>query len=361
MQRSTLLTFSWLNILSKERYNALCTHFGSLDKALSELDEAVLKELGCRNDTILRTLNRLEEFDPAAYEKELTKRGLAVLSLEDEQYPRALRHIGDPPVFLMYRGDLSLTEQPCLAIVGTREMSSYGKRVTQTMVPDVVRAGMITVSGLAYGIDREVAEETLHAEGKTIAVLGHGLAMIHPRQHAQLAEDIVEQGGLLLSEYALDEQPNQYTFPARNRIIAGLSLATVVIEAGKQSGSLITADLALEYGRDVFAVPGDIFDPTFEGSHALIAGSRAKLVTSAQDILRELGVVAPETRTKDPDAAFDSMEEELLYHALTTMPQSPDDLSTKIKLDAAIMSATLTVLELKGLVKNVGGGRWVKN
>jgi DNA processing protein len=219
---------------------------------------------------------------------------------------------------------------------------------------------MVTVSGLAYGIDSEVARETLNAGGKTIAVLGHGLAMMYPKHNAKLADEIVEQGGLILSEFPLDEQPTNYTFPARNRIIAGLSLATVVIEASKDSGSLITADLALEYGRDVFAVPGDIFDPTFEGSHALIAGSRAKLVTSAQDILRELGVVAPEARTKDSDAAFDSIEEELLYHALTTMPQSPDDLSTKIKLDAAIMSATLTVLELKGLVKNVGGGRWVK-
>lgn len=321
----------------------------------------MLKELGCREETILKTLNRLEEFDADAYEQELTKRGLQLISIEDEIYPAALRQIGDPPVFLMYRGDLSITHQPCLALVGTREMSAYGKRVTGYLIPDIVRAGMVTVSGLAYGIDSEVARETVDAGGKTIAVLGHGLGMIYPKHNAILADEIVEAGGLIVSEFPLDEQPNTYTFPARNRIIAGLSLGTIVIEASKDSGSLITADLALEYGRDVFAVPGDVFDPNMEGCHTLISGNRAKLITSAQDVLSDLGIVAAQARTHDALMEFDSAEEEMIFASLTTMPQSPDDLSVKIKLDAAVMSATLTMLELKGLVKNVGGGKWVRD
>jgi DNA processing protein len=170
----------------------------------------------------------------------------------------------------------------------------------------------------------------------------------------------VKGGGLILSEFPLDAKPDKFTFPARNRIIAGLSLGTVVAQAALDSGSLITADLALDYGRDVFAVCGSVFDSGFAGCHQLISRGVAKLVTSADDVLCEVGIAASGGAESRPFTA-ESPEEEIIYKALTTLPSSLDDIVTKAKLDAAQVNATLTMLELKGAVKNVGGGQWVRN
>jgi DNA processing protein len=210
-----------------------------------------------------------------------------MIRVADDVYPTQLKTIDDPPIFLYYKGSLEITKQPCIAAIGTRTMSAYGDRVTEAFVPPLVRAGMVTVSGLAYGIDAAVAKETLLAGGNTIAVLGHGLGMISPKAHRMLADDIVTHGGLLLSEFPLDVRPDKYTFPARNRIIAGLSLGALILEATEDSGSLITADLALDYNRDVFAVPGNVFDPNYAGCHALIRKGSAQLVTTRkQSVLR---------------------------------------------------------------------------
>ena len=235
MSLETALLWSWLNILSTKRYDALRKVYGSLDEASGHINEELLRNLGCREDTVYLTLNRLEEFDADRYQKELDRRDLRLLTIEDNLYPSKLREIGDPPIFLYARGDLSILDQPCLALVGTRDMTPYGKRVTEAFVPQIVRAGVVTVSGLALGIDAEVAKETIAAHGTTVAVLGHGLGSIYPKSNAQLAEKIVQSGGILLSEFALDIAPDKYTFPARNRIIAGLSLGTVVLEAGDDS------------------------------------------------------------------------------------------------------------------------------
>lgn len=354
-----MLRWSWMNVLTKKRWDALVERYGSLDAAMDNVSPELLKELGCREDTILGALTRLEEFDPQAYLQELEKRGVSMLDIDDEDYPAALRTIEDPPVFLYWRGDLSILNQPCLGMVGAREMTEYGRRVTADFVPSVVAAGMVTVSGLANGIDAEVAQETLLAGGKTVAVLGHGLALISSRGSRELADRIVQAGGLVLSEYPLDGPADTFTFPARNRIIAGLCTGTVVLQAAEDSGSLITAELALEYNRDVFAVPGQIFDPAYAGCHRIIAAGHAKLVTSAAGVLTELGIVAGAAKKS---AAFtpDTPEEAAIVSALTTMPQPVDDLVVRAKLDAAVLNATLTMLEIKGAAKNVGGGRWVR-
>ncbi len=361
MQVDTMLRWSWMNVLTRKRYDKLMARFGNLDVALQNLDESLLTELGCGPDTVLLTLNRNDEFDPQAYIKELEKRHLSLLDLEDPDYPSALLTIPDAPVFLYWRGDLSILNQPCLGMVGAREMNDYGRRVTDEFVPPVVAAGMVTVSGLAYGIDAEVAKETLAAGGKTVGVLGHGLAMISPRANADLADRIVAAGGLLLSEYPVDIQADKFTFPARNRIIAGLSQGVVVLQAAEGSGSLITADLALQYNRDVFAVPGPVFDPQYAGCHKIIANGQAKLVTSAADVLREIGIVGS-AGIESAVAAFksESPEEEAIVAALTSMPQPIDDLVVRAKLDAAVINATLTILEIQGVAKNVGGGKWVR-
>ena len=358
MTPETALLWSWLNILLKKRYDALLKVYGGLDEATSHIDEEMLKGLGCREETIYETLNRLEEFDPSMYQKEMEKRGIELISIENDKYPATLKSIEDAPVFLNYRGSLDVLQQPCIALVGTRDMSDYGRRVTEEFSSAIVQSGAVTVSGLATGVDTTVAKETLRNNGNTVAVLGHGFAYISPVANKKLADEIVESGGLILSEYPLDLQGDKYTFPARNRIVAGLSLATVVLEAPEGSGALITADLALGYGRDVFAVPGQIFDTNYAGSHQAIARGQAKLASDPAVILKEVGIVTSETNateTFEPENDIESA----IWHALTSMPQSVGDISEKAKLETAVLNSTLTIMELRGVVRNIGG-RWIK-
>lgn len=360
MNLHTALTWSYLNILTKRRYDLLLEGFGSLDIALKALDEVLLKKLGCRPDTIIKVLNRLEEFDVASYELQLAKRSISFTTREDEEYPALLSVIDDAPIFLYYKGSLDIVSQSCIALVGTRNMSTYGKRVVEKMVEGLVRAGMVTVSGLAFGIDAEVARETLRHKGKTVGVVGHGLGMMYPKSNSALCEDIIKAGGLILSEFPLDTAPDKFTFPARNRIIAGLCPATVVLEAAVGSGSLITADLALDYNRDVYAVPGQIFDANYEGCHQIIATGSATLVTSPEAILADLGRSAVETSA--PVALFEpqSPEETSVYSALTSIPATIDDLLALSGLSPALLNATLTLLEMQGAARNVGEGKWVR-
>ena len=360
MQIETALRWSWMNLLTAKRAQMLRERHGSLDQALASLSLEMLTGIGCRDDTAMLAMQRAEECAIDDYMHALAKRGIALITEEDDAYPALLREIDDRPVFLYARGDLTILAGPCLALVGTREMSDYGRRVVETFIPPIVHAGIVTVSGLAYGIDAEVAKETLRAQGKTVAVLGHGMGTMYPKANAKLADAIIDGGGLILAEFPLDTAPDKYTFPARNRIIAGLSMGTIVLEAAKESGSLITADLALDYNRDVFAVPGQIFDPHYEGCHSIIARGQAKLVTSPQDVLQEIGCVAS---SKDPDApAYSpaSPEEATIMGALTSMPQSLDDLTIATTIPIATLGAILTMLELQGAAKNVGGGAWVR-
>ena len=359
MDYRTALTWSSLNILTKKRYEALLKVYASLDEALEHLDEEMLRSLKCRDETVYTTLIRLEEFDLKRYEEELHQRGVSLRTIDDPSYPRLLREIPDPPVFLYTKGDLSIGDQPCMALVGTRRMSLYGKRAAPEFTSAFVRAGVVTVSGLAQGIDAEVARETIRSGGRTIAVLGHGLGMIYPAGHKELAAQISENGGLLLSEYALDTEPTKHTFPERNRIIAGLSLGTVVLEAPEDSGAIITARLALEYNREVFAVPGQIFDENSQGCHALIANGHAHLAMNPLNVLREVGMVISDAGQKI-DYVPSDVHEGKIWEALTSMPQKVDDIVERTSLDPATIGAKLTVLELAGGARNTGGGMWVR-
>lgn len=360
MQPETALLFWWLNILTKKRYDQLIAAHGSLDVALAAFSPELLRRIGMRQDSIEKTFARIEEFDPASTFARLKKLGVEVVSIEDDGYPRLLKETADPPVFLSYRGDPSILDHPCVAVVGTREMSAYGKRLTEWLVPDLVRAGCTVVSGLAFGVDAVAADATMDAGGKTVAVLGSGLGDIYPKEHARLAEKILESGGLLLSEYAYAEGPQQHAFPARNRIVAGLSLATVVVEAPAQSGALITARLALEENRDVFACPGQLFDPNMEGNHRLIAQSQAQLLVSPDDVLRAIGV-APAADGPRTESAFEagSPDEQAVHDALTALPATMDDLVAATGKPAGELAGILTMLELGGGALKVGTG-WVR-
>lgn len=355
-----------LHILTKRRHDLLKEKYGGLSDAWERFSAALLRELGLKEEAIGEKLKLQQGMDLPALEEQLRVERIAIVHAEERDFPSSLADIHDPPVFLFVKGDLSVLRHPCVSLVGARSMSSYGRRVVEYIVPPLVSAGVTTVSGLAHGVDSEVARVTLSSGGRTVAVLGHGLLVATPREHA-LMEKIVENGGLLLSEYPLTYAPSKFTFPERNRLIAGLSLGTVIIEAAESSGSLITASLALEMGREVFAVPGAIFDTHFKGCHNLIAKGGAKLVTSAEEILEELGIwsspsFAKASEGKGSERSFNprSEEERIVYGALTTMPQPLDDLVEVLNVPASKVSSTLTVLELRGAAKNVGAGQWVK-
>lgn len=361
MKLENALRWSWMNVLTLKRVEMLREKFGDLDRAFEAVNPELLLALGCRQDTVELTLNRLEEFDIGAYAGILRKKDITFFSIEDDLYPEALRALPDPPVFLYAQGDLSVLQHPCVALVGSREMNDEGKRIVERFVPPLVHAGCTTVSGLAYGVDGAVAVETLAAQGRTVAVLGNGLGSIYPTAHAKLAAKIVEAGGLVLSEFPMDTRPDKFTFPARNRIIAGLSLATVVVQAAEKSGSLITAELALEYGKDVCAVPGSIFDPLHAGCHHIISMGQAKLVTHPEEVLQEIGIMSSKKEgTRAIAFVPDSPDESAVYDILTTLPITLDDIVVKAKLNAAVSSAVLTMLEIKGAARNVGAGKWVR-
>ncbi|MDY4006520.1 MAG: DNA-processing protein DprA, partial [Fusobacterium varium] len=220
--------------------------------------------------------------------KNLKKNKVKVLSLKSSNYPEELKNISQPPVFLYYKGDISLLKGKRIGVVGTRKATVYGKITCEKMTEDLVNNEITTVSGLALGIDSICHKKTLDKNGKTIAVVGSGLDVIYPKENRILWENI-EKSGLIISEYPLGTEPIGYNFPMRNRIIVGLSRGILVIESQKKGGSLITAELALEEGREVFAVPGDIFSPSSEGCNNLIKNSQAKLTTDVKDIIIEYG------------------------------------------------------------------------
>lgn len=361
MRDPSLLTWWHLGILTKKRMDALLQVYSSLQEALESLTADALRALGCRAETVSLVLERLRVLDVQVLQRELDTRGIRILMLGEAAYPARLSLIADPPVFLAVRGDSSVLSQPSVALVGTRNLSAYGRLVTESMVQSLVRAGAITVSGLALGIDAVVAQETLRTGGRTVAVLGHGLGSVYPRANAALAEQIVAGGGALVSEFPLDMRPDTYTFPARNRIVAGLTLGTVVLEAPEKSGSLITAELASGYGRDVFAVPGSVFDPHYAGCHRLIRSGQAQLAATGTDVLRSLGFAGAADHTA-VHAAFvpQDAEQQAVHQLLTAMPQSLDDLVQLSERDAGSLNALLTLMELDGGARNLGGGQWVR-
>ncbi|OGJ63344.1 DNA protecting protein DprA [Candidatus Peribacteria bacterium RIFCSPHIGHO2_02_FULL_53_20] len=372
MDQKTAITWFALGILTKRRYDFLLSRFGDLDRALRALDGTVLGELGCKPETIERMTNlgcRLQVAKDAfatcnlqQYATRMEKQGICLVTWEDVTYPAMLREIGDPPMFLSYRGDLSILERPCLGIVGTRAMSAYGKRVVEACIPSFVAYGVTTVSGLALGVDSAVARQTLAAGGKTVAVLGHGLGSIYPPTNTDLARQIVDRGGLLLSEFPLDSIPTKYTFPSRNRIIAGLSRGVLVVEAGAKSGALITADLAIDYGREAFAVPGSIFSEGSAGCHEIIVRGEAKLATSPMDILQDIGVIAGAS-AKDASMAdryiAQNPDEERVITMLSGSPQSSSKIVETSGMEPGTVSAALTALELAGVAGNTMEG-WIR-
>ena len=289
-------------------------------------------------------------FDEAAVHSRLVASGLRFIGQSAPEFPSSLAAIFDPPVGLFARGSgrLDLLEQPAVAIVGARACSSYGAHVARMFGRELAAAGLVVVSGMARGVDGEAHRGALDAGGRTVAVLGCGVDRDYPAMHRELARRIGGDG-LILSEYAPGVEPAPWRFPARNRIVAGLAQATVVIEAREKSGGLITADLAVEEGREVFAVPGEITSRLSAGTNALIKLG-AGVATSAADVLEAFGL-APEP----PPAPDLTPPAEAVLVRLRDGPHSADELVRALGLEAAAASAALTELELHGLLTETSG------
>ena len=293
--------------------------------------------------------------------------GARIITLEDEDYPSSLREIPDPPLVLYVRGTLPVVEV-AVGIVGARRASLYGLQMAQRLGYDLGLRGITVVSGLARGIDAAAHRGALKSGGRTVAVLGGGLSRLYPPEHRELAEQVAGQGALV-SEYPMGMEPMAHNFPRRNRLISGLSLGVVIVEAARRSGALITADCALEQGREVFAVPGKADDATAQGTNHLLKQG-ARLVTSVEDIVEELGlenqvhsrqsIVHSEAKEEKVGGSLGEEERVLFEQLVADAPLDVDTLAAKRGLSASSCVWTLLCLELKRLVKQLPGKRFVR-
>lgn len=337
----------------------LLDHYGDVRQLL----KAEVKELagvpGIRRQQ-LDGFSRLEDCrDLAVRQLEgIRALGGTILPFDAPEYPEMLREIPDPPVVLHALGDIRLAKSSCVAVVGSRSATSYGRRVAYAFAETLGAHSLTVVSGLALGIDSEAHWGALKGGGNTIAVLGCGLDVVYPRQNRNLYQEICGRG-LLLSEYPLGTQPDGFRFPARNRIIAGLSRGIIVVEAARKSGSLITAQMALDFGREVFAVPGQVDSYKSEGTHWLLKQG-AQLVTSGAEIVEELcstAFTSGEKMKGDPENPLSGLDPDavaLLRH-LEPYPMSRDELSEKAGLTPARLSELVLFLELEGHVEMLAG------
>jgi DNA processing protein len=342
--------------IGRVRLTQLENYFGSLENAW-KASPGELKRAGL-DSAALRAINQWRpRVAPEAEMEKLERHGVKVFTCNDPDYPSRLKEIYDYPPVLYIRGSLLTEDEWCLAVVGTRRASVYGKQVTEEMVTDLAQSKITIVSGLAKGIDTVAHQSALAAGGRSIAVFACGLDIVYPSENARLARSIIEQGALI-SEYPLGTRPRAENFPRRNRILSGLSLGVLVTEAGETSGALITAHMALEQNREVFAIPGSILSPASRGTNHLIQEG-AKLVRDYTDILEELNLTAVARQIEMREILPESDTESLLLKQLSAEPTHIDEVCRSSKLPAATVSSTLAMMELKGLVKQVGTMNYV--
>jgi len=289
--------------------------------------------------------------------------GVTVITQQSSSYPQSLREIHAPPIVLYVWGELLDRDHHAIGVIGARRTTHYGAESAKKLAYQLAYAGLTVISGLARGIDTAAHQGALAAKGRTIAVIGSGVAKLYPPENAALAEKIRNGSGAVVSEFSMDIEPDRQTFPMRNRIISGWSHGILVVEAGLNSGALITAAQALEQGRAVYAVPGHINAPSAMGSNRLIQQG-AKLVMDASDILDDLEILLPEAKPSPETAARPlpslSDEERRVFGAIDATETSIDDIAARSELPSAVVSSTLLQLELKRLVKQLPGKYFVK-
>lgn len=349
-------SFSRIPGIGRVRLSQLKEYFGKLEHAW-KASAGELKRAGLDSKTAQAIVNFQARISPDAEMEKLERFQVKVLSCDAPGYPQRLRETYDYPPVIYVRGELLPEDECCLAVVGTRRASVYGRQVTEEIVADLARNGVAIVSGLARGIDSIAHRAALEAKGRTIAIFACGLDIVYPAENAKLAREIMEHGALV-SEYPLGTKPKADNFPRRNRIMSGLSLGVLIIEAGESSGALITVSHALEQNREVFAVPGSILSPNSRGTNRLIQEG-AKLVMNCADILEELNlsVIAQQLEMKEIVPVNET--ESHLLKELTSEPVHIDEVCRRSGLPIVTVSSTLAMMELRGVVKQVGGMNYV--
>jgi DNA processing protein len=349
------VAFHFVPYIGPARMRKLVTVFGSLEAAWSADRNRLKTVLDERGLTGL--IEQRQRLDVDRIMTGLERDGISTLTLLDPDYPRLLREAPGPPPVLFARGKFSDLDDQAVAIVGTRRMTAYGREMTSRIAGDLAKAGVTIVSGLALGVDGVAHRAAIEAGGRTVAVLGGGINRIYPSEHRQLAS-AVSESGVLLSEYAPDTKADAPHFPARNRIISGLSLGVVVTEAPERSGALITVDFAADQGREVFAVPGNATSANSVGCNRLIRDG-ARIVRSAEDILEDLRIGTAVASPVQQMLVLDERDRRLLA-VMTGEPQHIDDIAARANLTVTQVSVQLMTLELQGMVRNSGAQHYVR-
>ena len=290
--------------------------------------------------------------------KELEKNNIRTLFIKDQEYPQRLLHCYDPPTLLFYKGNTNLNAARILAFIGTRSNTEYGKTMTEQIIEELIPYNPLIVSGLAYGIDAIAHRKSVQTGLLTTGILAHGLDIIYPSSHYQLAGDMIKNGGCLISEFRCNTLPDRHHFPSRNRIVAGISDATIVIETGCKGGSMITANLACDYSRDVFAVPGKANDSKSAGCNQLIAKQKAQLVQSGSEIAEMMGWVSKKIKPAQTKQLFIDLskeEEEILNRFRAQEEIHIDTIHLTSKQSYSQTASVLLSLEMKGLIMCMPG------
>ncbi len=348
--------FNLVKGIGAVRLQALIDYFGDARTAW-EATPFELASTGLSAKLVERLVQVRSSIDLTQYVEKTLSSGIQILTLHDDKYPARLKEIDQAPPVLYLRGDVIPEDGWAVAIVGTRAVTAYGRQVTEELATVLAHNGVTVVSGLARGVDAVAHSTALKVGGRTLAVLGSGLDKIYPPEHRGMAEKIASQGAII-SDYAPGTPPDSANFPPRNRIISGLSMAIVVVEAGDTSGALITASFAVEQAREVFSVPGHIHAPQSKGTNRLIANG-ARPMLSPQDVLEALDLTRNiERREMRKVIPADSTEAALLQ-VLGSQPVHVDEIRAQTGLPIEKVSSTLTLMELKGMVRQVGGMNYV--
>lgn len=348
--------FNIVSGIGPARLRRLQAHFGDLEQAW-HASVPSLMQAGLDEKTAERLVERRSHLSLGREMEKLAKHNVIVITWDDPAYPARLKEIYAPPPVLYVRGSIKIEDEWAVGVVGTRRATVYGREVTERIAADLARHKITVVSGMAKGIDAVAHRACLHAGGRTIAVLGCGVDVVYPPENLRLSQEIIAHGALV-SDYPLGTKPDASNFPPRNRIISGLSLGVLVTEAGESSGAHITVNFALEQNREVFAVPGSILSPLSRGPNRWIQQG-AKLVMTCQDILEELHLTQASQQLEMKELIpTNDIEAGLLKH-LSAEPMHIDEVRRESGLPIAVVSSTLAMMELKGLVRQVGGMNYV--
>ncbi len=357
--------FNQISGIGPQKLYLLASYFNSFENAwnanATELENAGLTFLLSQKIITAKT-----KIDPQKEWDKLQKNNIQLITIQDNKFPKKLKTIPSPPFLLYVRGNVDILNHPSVAVVGSRKITDYGKHAITSIISDIARAGVVIVSGLALGTDSLAHHETLQNNGTTVAVLAGGIddATITPRTHFNLAKQILTNDGTIISEYPIKTQPTKGTYPTRNRIMAGLTDATIIIEATQKSGTLITANYTCKFKRNLFAVPGSIFADNSAGPNMLLRDKKATPLLCSDDVMYIFKDIFKDTHKSSGRTCLSttlSGHQKTLYQTIKKHPEGVqiNKISKETKLDTSTISSELTMMEIDGIVKNIGNQVYV--